>query len=89
MGLWSGIIRLGSGALLFFAGYSYCRYVSTDSRYTIERERGEPYVVDSVRKERLPIHEESFQIGSLEYRVRGLLHDPQLNKTLQEVEHGR
>lgn len=89
MGLWSGIIRLGTGALLFLGGYSYCRYVSQDSRYTIEREKERPYIVDKERRERLPIEEQLFQVGSLEHRVNGILHDPRLPKVLEEANYGK
>ena len=81
--------RLGLGALLFFAGYSFCLYVHADERYSIQRKNGVAYLYDQMHDTSLAIDDKSFQVGTLEYRLEGILRDrrlPQVLATLSEDE---
>ncbi|MFT4310323.1 MAG: hypothetical protein ACMXYC_01705 [Candidatus Woesearchaeota archaeon] len=46
-----------------------------DSRYSITRQQGAPYVQDRVRDIQLPIHEsqDTFYVGNLEHQLQGAL----------------
>ena len=89
MGTLRVVGNIGLKMLVFVAGYSFCRYVSRDSQYEVERYHNMPYLVDTVKNERLEINEETFQVGSLEHRVRGVLDDPMLPQVLEDVKYGR
>ena len=77
--------KAGLGFLLFVAGYSFCRYVNSDDRYSIIRRDGEPYLYDRQHERGLPIIEKEFQIGSLEYRLEGILRDRRLALVLNTL----
>jgi hypothetical protein len=89
MGFWKGFWKVNLGILTFLGGYSYSRYVNRDQEYTIERYHNTPYLVDKINNEKLEIHEETFQTGTLEYRVLGILDDPTLQELLEELNHDR
>ena len=89
MGFLRIVGNIGLKMLVFVAGYSFCRYVSRDDQYEIERHHGTPYLVDTTKDQRLPIDVETFQVGSLEYRVRGVLDDPQLPTTLEDIRYDK
>ena len=88
MGIARALLKMHVGALLFFAGYSFCNYVHSDKRYCLTRLNNVPYRADKARKERLPIIEDKFQVGSLEYRLSGILIDQDLQQTLKKLKYG-
>ena len=81
-------LKFGGGALLFIAGYSFCRYVNGDERYSILRRDGQAYLRDMTALQELPIHDETFQIGTLSYRLEGVLHDKRLPQALEDIMAG-
>ena len=85
MGALSVSAKVGLGFVLFVAGYSFCRYVNSDERYSIARRNNEPYLYDHYRNTGLPILEKEFQVGSLEYRLEGVLKDRTLPSVLQTL----
>ncbi len=89
MGIGKAFLRLHIGALLFVAGYSFSNYIHNDKRYSVIRKNDLPYLIDKVRKEQAPISEEAFQVGSLEYRLNGLLNEPSLSEALRAIKHQR
>lgn len=87
MGL-SASARVGLGFILFVAGYAFCRYVYSDEQYSILRRGGEPYVYDHESRVSLAIDEKTFQVGSLEYRLEGVLRDRRLPGVLKTLSTG-
>ena len=77
--------KAGLGFLLFVAGYSFCRYVNNDHQYSIIRRDGKPYLYDHNHDRDLPLLEKEFQMGSLEYRLEGILHDRRLPAVLHKL----
>jgi hypothetical protein len=71
---------------VFVAGYSFCRYVHSDQRYTILRKNDIPYLYDRQLERSLPIDEQQFQVGTLEYRLEGVLKDRHLSKLMERLE---
>ncbi len=88
MGSFGMPARLGLGALLFVAGYSFCRYVNSDERYSLLRRKGDPYLYDGSQDQDLRIYEKEFQVGSLEYRLEGVLRDRRLPSMLKKLSTG-
>lgn len=88
MGIGRALVKLHVGALLFLAGYSFCNYLHKDKRYTLIRHDEVPYLLDKTRRERLPINEETFQVGSLEYRLAGVLVDEETRAMLKKWKYG-
>ncbi len=78
-------IKAGLMVLSFVAGYSYHLYLTRDERYSVERKNGESYLYDHQRDHGLPIHEKEFQVGSLEYRLEGILRDRSLPTVLNKL----
>jgi hypothetical protein len=78
-------LKIGLGFVLFLAGYSYCRYVHSDDRYSIFRRHGEPFVHDHQRGQSLPLLQDDFQMGSLEYRLEQVLNDERLPDVLAHL----
>lgn len=85
MGALSVSAKAGLGFILFVAGYSFCRYVNSDERYSIVRRNSEPYLYDHHRDTGIPILEKEFQVGTLEYRLEGVLKDRTLPLVLQQL----
>lgn len=77
--------RVGFGVVLFVAGYSFCRYVSSDEQYTVLRKNGEPYLYDMLHDQALKIDTHQFQVGSLHYRLHAILNDHNLPDVLQRL----
>lgn len=88
MSLVKGILRINLGAILFLAGYSFCKYVYSDKRYMIVRANEKPYLVDKVLKRQLPLDEGTFQVGTLEYRICGVINDPDLKVVINKLKMG-
>ncbi len=89
MGVIKGSFSIGKYLLVFglgiFVGYSYRKFIEADDRYDVTRISRVPYLVDKVSKERLVILEDEFQVGSLEHRVEGILRDPNLVKSIENL----
>jgi len=86
MGLIKGAVKLGIGVLLFAGGYMFNSYVHGDERYSVQRVDDVPYLVDKRTERRLRISELSMQVGSLEHRLEGVLQDPRMAATLEQME---
>ena len=85
MGLIKGLIRAKLYILAFAAGYITHSCVSADERYSVKRIEHKPYLVDTSTNTKLRIFEPGFQTGSIEHRIRGLLAEPELKATLEEL----
>ena len=85
MGAVGGSVKIGIGFLLFVAGYSFCRYVNNDERYSIFRRNSEPFLYDHREGKSLLINEKEFQLGTLEYRLEGILRDRHLSQVLNKL----
>ena len=79
-------MKMGLGFLIFVAGYSFCRYVNNDERYTILRKNDAPYLYDRQLGRSLLIDQQQFQVGTLEYRLEGVLKDNRLSQLMQKLE---
>ncbi len=77
--------KAGLGFIVFVAGYSFCRYVNNDERYSVVRRNNMPYLYDHHHDTGLPILEKEFQVGTLEYRLEGVLKDRTLPSVLQRL----
>ncbi len=80
--------KIGLIALSFFAGYSFCKYVDRDERYSVLRKDSSPYLYDNITAKMLRIHEQEFQVGSLEYRLEGVLRNRNLPVMLETLSGG-
>ncbi len=80
------LLRLKFYAALVGAGYLMHSCVSNDSRYRVRRVESKPYLLDTVTNHTLEIKTESFQVGSTEYRLRGLLREYDLQSTIGAIE---
>lgn len=87
MGALKGLLRLNIGLVLFLGGYSFCRYINNDRRYSLARINEQPYLIDKLRHERLQIDEEKLQVGSLEYRLLGILQEKSLPQALESLKY--
>ncbi len=85
MGRIGGSVKIGIGFLVFVAGYSFCRYVSGDERYSVLRRNGEPYLYDRNEEKSIAINEKEFQAGTLEYRLEGVLRDRRMPQILKKL----
>ena len=85
MSLFKSTAKLGIGAFIFLAGYSFCRYANNDSRYSILRRNGQPYLYDALRKEEQPINQDNFDVGTLATRLESILKDKQLPELLDHL----
>lgn len=78
-------MKIGLGFLIFVAGYSFCRYVNNDQRYSILRKNDNPYLHDRQVGRSLPIDQQQFQVGTLEYRLEGVLKDSRLSQLMEKL----
>ena len=85
MGFLRSIIRVGLLGTAFFAGYSLCQYLNQDPKYYIRRINEKVYLVDKEINAKLEIDQENFQLGSIRYRIIGLLRDPAYQSTLEQI----
>ncbi|MBI1972994.1 hypothetical protein HYS50_03240 [Candidatus Woesearchaeota archaeon] len=89
MGLLYKLFKLKLYVLAFGAGYLFHGCVSNDLRYRIKRSAGKKYLVDTYNNKGLEINQETFQVGSPEYRLRGLLEEPDLQQIVEQAQHER
>jgi len=87
MGFLYKLFKLKLYILAFGAGYLLHGCVSNDLRYRIKRSDGKKYVVDTYNDKRLEINQETFQVGPPEYRLRGLLEEPNLQQIVEQAQH--
>jgi hypothetical protein len=88
MGLIKQLIKLKLYILSFGAGYLLHSCVASDERYALQRKESTPYLVDKLTDVTLPINQETFQVGSTEYRIKGLLQEKDLSGTLEKMTEG-
>jgi hypothetical protein len=74
-------ITFVSGAML---GYCSHDNIATDKRFRIERRKSQPFLVDRFTNESQPITSE-LQLGTVEYRIEGLLLEEKLDARLSEL----
>ena len=79
------LFKLKLYVALFGVGYLAHSCVSNDYRYRIRRHHSQPYLVDTQQNEALPIDPATFQVGSPEYRLRGLLEEPNLHTIVETL----
>lgn len=78
MGLLKKIFQVKTYLITFAAGALVHRCVSADERYMVMRLEHEAYLMDKETKTKIPINPEPFQVGTLEYRLEGVLVEPKL-----------
>lgn len=86
MGLIKALFKMKAYILLFGAGYLVHGCVNSDEKYKIKRVEDAPYLVDKERDEKLRIYEGNFQVGSIEHRIKGLLAERNLVRSLKNLE---
>jgi hypothetical protein len=86
MGLLKKIFQVKTYLITFAAGALVHRCVSADERYLVTRMEHDAYLVDKQTKTKIPINPESFQSGTLEYRVEGILAEPELADLLYHLQ---
>lgn len=87
MGLIKKLLKLKFYVALVGAGYLLHSCVSNDYRYRIRRVDGTPYLVDTGMNQSLEIKTQTFQVGTTEYRLRGLLLEPDLQFHVEQLQH--
>ena len=85
MSLFKRILQIKGYALTFAAGCLLYRCVAADERYAVTRIEHEAYLVDKQTKTKIPIDPDSFQAGTLEYRLEGILDEPELADLLSHL----
>lgn len=88
MGFFRKVFQFKNYVLVFAAGYLLHRCVAADERYVVKRVADAPYLFDRATKRELPIDADSFQVGSAEYRLQGLVTEPNLVQRLQTLKEG-
>lgn len=90
MGLIKKLLKLKFYVALVGAGYLLHSCLSNDYRYRIERSEGKPHLVDLEpnqfgQYQSLEINTQTFQAGSTDYRLRGLLREYDLQEHLERL----
>ena len=80
------LLRLKFYAVLVGAGYLMHSCISNDYRYRVRRTGTTPYLVDTENNTREIIQPAHFQLGSTEYRIRNLYHEPDLQQVVEKLE---
>lgn len=89
MGFFRSLLRLKYAVMLFGAGYLLHSCVSSDERYRVKRVGQRPYLVDTATDWSLEISTQNFQVGSTEYRIRGLFQEPDLQTIVERLQRER
>ncbi len=85
MGFFKRVFQVKTYLLTLAAGYLLHRCVAGDERYMVTRVEHNAYLVDTQTKTKIPIDPHSFQTGTLEYRVEGILVEPELADLLSHL----
>ena len=91
MGLIRKLLKLKLYVALAGAGYLLHSCITNDSQYRLKRMEGKPYLLnmepDQFGEPRcLEINTQTFQVGSTDYRLRGLLLDHDLQHHLERLQ---
>ena len=85
MGLLKSLVKFKFYVLIFGAGYLVHGCVQSDERYAIKRVAHTAYLVDKLHEKKQPLQQETFQLGDIAYRVKGLLAEKNLTRSLEEL----
>lgn len=85
MGIIKSILKIKLYLVTFLAGYLTHSCISSDKRYYVKRDQDRVYLVDRSINGSLEIDQTNFQLGSIEYRLLGLLEDQNTNRTLEKL----
>lgn len=90
MGLIKKLLKLKFYIALVAAGYLLHSCVNNDYRYRIERSEGKHYLVDLEPNDHgmyqsMEINTQTFQVGTIDYRLRGLLSEHDLQDRLEQM----
>ena len=85
MGLIKSLIKLKVYIISFAAGYILHSCAASDERYALQRSSNKPYLLDKITNTTLPINQETFQLGTVDYRLKGLLQEKDLSGTLEKL----
>ena len=87
MGFIKGLIKLNIGALIFIAGYSFCKYVHSDPRYAVTRIDNVAYLLDKKTEEMKSINEAYFEVGTLRSTLEELINMERHAKEAIDLRH--